>query len=415
MSRLAFLTCGLVLGVVAAGLAQPASAPAIVEIRVHGNHSTPEADILALAGLSVGQPASDEVLEAARARVAASDRFESVAVRRLARSIDVPDDILVMVLVEERAGVTPDRLTPGWIRRVADGGMFVPVLRYDEGYGVTFGVQTALADLVGTGSRLSFPATWGGQRRVGAEFERPFDTPVLSRLSFGADLQQSEHPAFDVTERRTRLYGRLERRIGTATTLALDAGHDRVRFAGRRETVGHVGGELVVDTRVDPAFPRNAVWGRTGVERLDVETGTRRRLRTDVNGALGLPLGAVVGARAFLISTDGDLPAYEQTMIGGGLALRGFRRGYRVDDNAAGTSLWIARPFGSPLDVARHGLRVFVDWAAAYDAGRKWQDADYDRGAGIGWFANLMALNAYVDVGRGNGRWRAHVRFGTGF
>ena len=63
----------------------------------------------------------------------------------------------------------------------------------------------------------------------------------------------------------------------------------------------------------------------------------------------------------------------------------------------------------------RHGLRTFVDWGAVYDAGTKVGDAWFDRGAGVGWFANLMALNAYVDVGRGNGQWRLHVRFGTGF
>jgi hemolysin activation/secretion protein len=119
--------------------------------------------------------------------------------------------------------------------------------------------------------------------------------------------------------------------------------------------------------------------------------------------------------RGFLTSADGALPRYEQVMIGGGLATRGYRRGYRVGDNAAGASLTLARPFGSPLDVVRHGLRTFVDWGAVYDAGTNVGDASFDRGAGIGWFANVMAINAYVDVGRGQGQWRVHVRFGTGF
>ncbi len=144
-------------------------------------------------------------------------------------------------------------------------------------------------------------------------------------------------------------------------------------------------------------------------------TGVRRRVRLDTSGALGLPLAATVTVRGFLTSSDGSLPAYEQTMIGGGLATRGFRRGYRVGDNAAGASLSLARPFGSPLQLVRHGLRTFVDWGATYDAGTKLADARFDRGAGVGWFANLMALNAYVDVGKGTGGWRVHVRFGTGF
>ena len=35
------------------------------EIRVHGNHATPDADILAISGLKTGDPASDERLRAA--------------------------------------------------------------------------------------------------------------------------------------------------------------------------------------------------------------------------------------------------------------------------------------------------------------------------------------------------------------
>ena len=90
--------------------AQPAPAPPIVELRVHGNHSTPTEDILSLSGLAVGQPATAEALESARAKVEASGRFAAVAVRRLERSLDVPDDIMVMVLVEERAAVSPEQI-----------------------------------------------------------------------------------------------------------------------------------------------------------------------------------------------------------------------------------------------------------------------------------------------------------------
>ena len=86
-----------------------------------------------------------------------------------------------------------------------------------------------------------------------------------------------------------------------------------------------------------------------------------------------------------------------------------------MGDNAAGASVSLAYPFGSPLAIVRHGVRTFVDWGAVYDAGTKVGDATFDRGIGVGWFANLMAVNAYVDAGRANGTWRVHVRFGTGF
>ena len=414
MTRLAGLAAALLLSTAAVAPAQETTAP-IVEIRVHGNHSTPEAEILALSGLAVGQPASDAVLDAARARVEASGRFASVTVRRLERSLDVPNDFMALIDVVERAGVSPDNLMPGWASRVASGSMFVPVLRYDEGYGATYGLRTALDGAFGGTSQLAVPATWGGERRIGLEGSRTFTSPLITRVEAGLALTRTIHPAFDLVEERTRVVGRVERAVTSGARIGLEGGRDRVRFGGASDDVHRVSADLLVDTRLDPAFPRNAVWGRAAIERLDVVTGVRRRVRADASAALGLPLNAALTARGFITSADGALPRYEQAMIGGGLSTRGYRRGYRAGDNAAGWSLTLARPFGSPLDIARHGLRAFVDWGAVYDAGTKVGDAAFDRGAGVGWSANLLAVNAYVDVGRGNGQWRVHVRFGTGF
>lgn len=401
----------------AGALAQtPAAAPPVIaEIIVHGNHSTPDADVLAIAQLAVGGPATDEALAGARGRLEASGRFASADVQRRLRSLDVPDDYMVRVFVEERAGVSPDDLTPGWVSRVASRQLWMPVLRYDEGYGVTYGLQAALDGAFGGTSQLTVPATWGAERRLGLEASRSFASPVLSRVKAGVDVSRTRHPAFDVFEERRRLFGRLERAVTASARVAVEGGRDRVRFGGRDDDVDRLGADLLVDTRTDPAFPRNAVWGRAGIERLDVTTGVRRRLRADASAALGLPFGSAVTVRGFISSSNGALPPYEQTMIGGGIATRGYRRGYRVGDNAAGASVSLGRPFGSPMNLVRHGVRAFVDWGAVYDAGTHVGDASFDRGAGVGWFANLMAVNLYVDAGRANGRWRAHVRFGTGF
>lgn len=408
-----FLGLGLLFMAVHAG-AQTVTAP-IVEIRIHGNHSTPDADVLALTGLAVGQPASDDVLEAARARVEASGRFDAVTVRRLERSIDTPDDFMVLVEVTERPGVSPDDLTPGWVTRLTSERMWVPVVRYEEGYGVTYGLQTALDGVFGGTSQLAVPATWGGERRIGVEGTRSFEGRGVSRVQAGADLRRTEHPAFEVVEERTRVFGRLESALAASLRVGVEASHDRVRFDGARADVTRLTADLVVDTRVDPAFPRNAVWGRAAFDRLDVATGTRQRTRLDFSAAVAVPARAAVTVRGFVTTTNGTLPPYEQTMIGGGLATRGYRRGYRVGDNAIGWSVTLARPFASPLNVVRHGLRTFVDWATVYDAGTLTSEAAVDRGIGVGWFANLMAVNAYVDAGRANGKWRVHVRFGTGF
>jgi outer membrane protein assembly factor BamA len=388
----------------------------IAEIRVHGNHSTPDAEILALSGLAVGQPATGEALAAARARVEASGRFADVDVRLLERSIDTPGDFLVMVLVEERPGVTPDDLQPGWVTRTLSQRLIMPVLRYEEGYGVTYGLRTALEGVFGGSSLIAIPATWGAERRIGLEAERSFEGPLVSRVAAGVDLTRTEHPAFDRPEERFGVSARLERRLVTGVTLGVEGRHDRVRFAGRRDDVDRATAEVVVDTREDPSFPRNAIWGRAAIDRLDVVTGVRRRTRADASIAIGAPFNSAIVLRGFHVSADGAVPPYEQTMIGGWRALRGYPRGYRVADNAAGASASWARPFGSPLASMRHGIRLFADWAAAYDAGTKLENASFDRGVGVGWFANLAIVNVYVDVGRNqDGRWRTHVRFGTGF
>ena len=204
---------------------------------------------------------------------------------------------------------------------------------------------------------------------------RSFKGPVVSRVTAGADLRRTEHPAFDVVERRTGVRARVERHMAPGLRVGAEAGRDDVRFGGDNATVIRYLADLVVDTRIDPAFPRNAVWGRAELARLDVATGLRRQHRADANVALGLFAGSALTLRAFQTSANGSLPAYEQAMIGGGPSLRGHRVGYRVDDNAAGASASWALPVGSPLSVARTGVRLFADWAAAYPAGTSWRDA----------------------------------------
>jgi hypothetical protein len=68
--------------------------------------------VLALSGLKTGEPATDARLAAAQKALAESDRFDDVEVRKRFRSIDDPSDILVMIVVRERPGVTGDDLTP---------------------------------------------------------------------------------------------------------------------------------------------------------------------------------------------------------------------------------------------------------------------------------------------------------------
>ena len=80
------------------------TAQAVVEIRVHGNQSLPDAEVLALAGVTVGDPAGTDLEETVRKRLEASGRFETVEVRRLYRSLTATNRVALVIVVRERPG-----------------------------------------------------------------------------------------------------------------------------------------------------------------------------------------------------------------------------------------------------------------------------------------------------------------------
>ena len=80
-----------------------------------------------------------------------------------------------------------------------------------------------------------------------------------------------------------------------------------------------------------------------------------------------------------------------QALDGAGLDIYAGEVHALVGDNAAGASVSLAYPFGSPLAVVRHGVRTFVDWGAVYDAGTKLADARY---------AEARRIYAVLGIGR---------------
>jgi len=91
------------------------SAGIVAEVRIHGNHTTPDADVLAIVGEVIGKPATEALVTEVVARLEKSGRFEGMEVRKRFRSIENPDDILLMVVVDEAprsAGTTRDCAVP---------------------------------------------------------------------------------------------------------------------------------------------------------------------------------------------------------------------------------------------------------------------------------------------------------------
>ena len=154
--------------------AQATSSGVVAEVRVHGNHTTPDADVLAIVGDVVGRPATDALVAEVGTRLERSGRFDGVDVRKRYRSIDNPDDILLMIVVDEVPAVSEDDLTPGPWKKLRSSGMFLPILHHDDGYGFTYGARVSFVDRLGPKSRVTIPLTWGGERQARAQLERSF-------------------------------------------------------------------------------------------------------------------------------------------------------------------------------------------------------------------------------------------------
>lgn len=390
------------------------------EVRVHGNHTTPDADILTIAGLQVGAAVTDHSLEDAAARVRQSRRFDAVEIRKRYRSLDNPSDILVIILVDEVAGITGDDLTPGPVKRLRSLGMWLPVLDYADGYGFTYGARIAFVGALGPRSRISTPLTWGGERKAAVEVDRTFERGPFSRVEGAASLTRRVNPHFDVPDRRTELRARAERAVTSWLRVGGGARRTSVSFEGVDATFVAPGADVIVDTRVDPGFPRNAVHVTASVEQLRFDDGARVVRRTaDLRGYVGVFGSTVLAVRAATSTSGGALPRYEQALLGGTNTLRGYDFGYRAGDNLALVSAEMRVPLTSPLIMGKLGVKGFVDAGIVYPHGARLSDQVFDRGAGGGvfmsWTVVRMGLDVAWPLGATTSKPRWHFSLGVTF
>jgi outer membrane protein assembly factor BamA len=387
----------LLLVIPAAGAAQ--TGEVIGEVRVHGNHTTPDADVLALAGLQVGAAVTEATLREAADRLDRSGRFDNAEIRKRYRSIDDPLDILVIILVDEVAGISDDNLTPGPLRKLRSLGMWLPVLNYADGYGFTYGARFTFVEALGPRSRISTPLTWGGERRAAVEVDRTFERGPVSRIEGAVSLTRRDNPHFDVADTRTEIRARAEHAVTSWLRVGGGARLTRVSFDGAEDRFVAPGADLVVDTRTDPGFPRNAVHLIAGVEQLRFDGGNHvTRWTTDLRGYVGLFGSTVLAVRAATLTAGGALPSYEQALLGGLSTLRGYDFGYRADDNLALVSAELRVPLTSPLIMGKFGVKAFIDAGTVYPHGTPLTDREFDRGAGGGVFMSWAVLRMGLDV-----------------
>jgi outer membrane protein assembly factor BamA len=396
----------------------PGGSEILVEVRIHGNYATPDADVLAAAGLTLGQPVDAAVIRDVEARLRRSGRFEDVEVRKRFRSMDSTSDIVLVIIVREHP--MPDEGPPTPLepfRRVVGSMQFLPMLDYEDGYGLTYGGRLTFADALGRASRISVPLTWGGVKRAAVELDKALATGPIHGVEGGASVSSVTNPAYDLDDGREQVWLGVRRFLTKAVSVGARAGYADVSFGDLDDRLGTFGADVTLDTRTDPVFPRNALFARVAWEGLDPRASAYvNRARIDVRGYAGLVGQSVLSLRWQYGVSDAALPPYEKLLLGGGSTLRGFRAGSFAGDNLMAATAEVRVPLSSPLGVTRAGISVFADIGAAYDHGTRLADTRFRVGGGGGVFLLASVFKLSLDLGfRESGGRRLHFSTGLQF
>jgi outer membrane protein assembly factor BamA len=397
----------------------------VAEIRVHGNVLTPDAEVRRLTGIDVGAVFTPDTAAEITRRLEAAHRFESVEVLKRYASIADPTQVLLVVIVDEgrvkiEAFDEADQ-PPRVVRGGGLGLMFLPLLDFEDGYGFTYGAQFARPGVAGAHSRLSFPLTWGGDKRAAAQLEKIFDASrglfgtrgLLTRVETGVSIGQRTNPYFETDDTRDRVWFRGERTIGRSITAGGTAAWQHVSFGGATDEFAQYGLDIAFDTRLDPMLARNAVYARASVEHLDFATATAvNRTDLEARGYIGLPGQSILVLRAQRQDSDVPLPPYLKALLGGMANLRGFEAGSAIGDTLVAGSVEVRTPLTSPIKIAKFGVNAFVDVGTVYDTGDRLADQAFQQGVGGGiWFsAAFFRTTLVVAHGIGAG---TRVHFGT--
>jgi len=392
---------------IALALSQPAGPERITAIQIQGNTVTSDDEVRRLAGVTTGMPLEATTLDDVAARLRAAKRFERVEVRKRFASIADPSQIVLVIVVDEGAVQIEMTGDPSQPTRVVKQRrlnlMFLPVIDGEDGYGLTYGVRFAVPQPLGAQSRLAFPLTWGGMKQAGVELDKTFARGAVHRIFAGASVSRRTNPHFDEDDDRARVWVRGERAIVRPLRAGATLGFQRVSFFELRDSFAHAGADLVLDTRLDPLLPRNAVYARAAWERFNLPGGAVARSELDGRGYVGLFGQNVVALRALRTDSSAPLPPYLQALLGGMANLRGFRAGDAAGDTLVAMSAELFVPLTSPLDTAKLGVSVFADRATVYPDGQRLADQMMREGyGGSVWLtAAVIRLSLAVAHGRG--------------
>jgi len=416
-----------VMSVTGAALADTTRAPqqpsskVIVEIRFRGNYSLADEELLAAAAVQPGDPLTPETLAAIEERLLAVEGVGAVEILERYRSMTATDEVVLLINVREHVAVR-------------DKFMFLPVLTWTDEYGVTFGASFATVDLLGLDERLSFPLTWGGERRAAAEIAFDPDRAAISHLAGGFGISQHENPHFELPDRRAGGWldaskrwdifevggsarfadvelGGAGEELGEAASLA------GVELGGAAEQQLELGVRAIIDTRQDQQLPRDAFYVRGAWDRLALLDSNRGidRFTADLRGYKSFIGRTVIATQAYYRGAGARLPDWERPFLGGARTLRGYEAGAYIGDNIVLLATELRVPLTPPAPVGLVGLNFFFDSGAVYDHGTSLRKARFRNGVGAGVYVFVAFIGFQVDVAYGLASDEVHFHFGTGF
>jgi outer membrane translocation and assembly module TamA len=419
LRRSVFVVAVAVLLALACGEASAQAVPpeVVAEVRIHGNYRTPDADVLQLAGITAGSPLGVGGIEAVAERLRKSGRFDAVEVRKRYRSLTEAEQVAVIIVVQERPGVEKGGVMPGPLKRFGNTIMAVPTFDYVDGYGVTAGGRLSFVNVFGKEGHIVLPLTVGSTRQAAVEIDKTLRSGPVRRLVGGVAEASRENPAYDTRDLRTEVWVEGSRPLGSVVSVDARAGWTDVSFGDVRDQFPSYGARLVIDTRVNPAFPRNAIYASAAWDALTPESSsTINRYTLDGRAYVGLVGSSVLALRVRSETADGALPIYERRLLGGFTSLRGFKAGSFTGDNLATASIELRVPFHSPMRIGQTGITLFGDAGAAYDHGTRLRDAHVEYGVGGGWYLRVPLVQFEIDLAYGIDRGtRVHVAAGFKF
>ena len=225
------------------------------------------------------------------------------------------------------------------------------------------------------------------------------------------------HPHFEVQDRRSRVWGGLDRRLAFGVRVDAEAAWEEVFFGELADRLTRVIVGLEYDSlsRYIPA--RRCEAGAPRLNQLSVarEPDAVFRPRVDAQAFKGVGGQAVLAARVLYEGASAPLPPYERSLLGGVGTLRGWEFGARVGDRLLAASIELRVPLSSPLATGKSGFRLFYDTAAVWNAGSARDQ--WLKGVGVGVFLNLPVVGSVqFDVGHDlRGGVVVHSAAGFGF